>query len=88
MPFAACLGACPTREEAVCQTEDFDQFLTTETCLLVQRGKEWGKRRRKGWEGRHARFLGLPGLPTASEVGLPQPSSLNLPLAMAGLCPP
>lgn len=73
MPFAACLGACPTREEAVCQTEDFDQFLTTETCLLVQRGKEWGKRRQKGWEGRqyYAGFLGLPGLPTASEVGCP-----------------
>ena len=44
MPFAACLGACPTGEEAACWMEGFNQFLTTEICLLVQRGKEWGKR--------------------------------------------
>lgn len=47
MSFAACLGACPTGEEAACQMEVFEQLLAAEICLMMQRRKGVGRETRK-----------------------------------------
>lgn len=73
MPFAACLGACPTGEEAACQMEGFEQLLAAEICLMMQRRKGVGRETRKDWRERTP-MLGFSGYP-----GSPQPLRLSFP---------